>query len=397
MRNHLARRSRAFEVSPWSAAADLVGRHPDPIYFGNGAPAVDAQPIERLQWAAERAWADVRGSLDYGELEGYLPLRELIAERMTRRGISAGVNDIMVTNGSQQGIDLIARLYLDPGDSIVVEGPTYIGAMQTFDAYEANYLTCSIDEQGLCVDELERILMTAEPVPKLIYTVPTFQNPTGFSLSGDRRARMIELADAYDVLILEDDPYGEIYFGNQPPDPALRALSGRVVYLGSFSKIIAPGIRVGWTVAPPELMKLLLMAKEGTDIHSNRVMTRTVYHAATGFLDGHVASIRDLYRTRRDTLSAGLSSGMPDGVVISQPDGGFFIWCELPGESSADELLRFAADFGVAFLPGSWFYPPGAAEFNGMRLSYSSLPIDRLEEGARRLGAATTAFLAGRE
>ena len=394
-RDRLSRRSRAFEVSPWSAAADLVSRHPDPIYFGNGAPGVDAQPLSRLQWAAAKAWGEVGGSLDYGELEGFPPLRELIVERMKRRGIFAGVTDTMVTNGSQQGIDLISRLLLDPGDSIVVEGPTYIGAMQTFGAYEAHYLTCSVDEHGLCVDELEGILAAADPTPKLIYTIPTFQNPTGCALAADRRGRLIELAEAFGVLILEDDPYGEIYFGAEPPELALRASSDRVVYLGSFSKTIAPGIRVGWTVAPPELMSLLLMAKEGADIHSNRVMTRTVYHTATDFLDGHIVDIRAIYRARRDALYETLRAEMPESVSISRPEGGFFIWCELPAGRSADDLLVVAADCGVGFLPGSWFYPPGAGTANGLRLSYSSLPLERLEEGARRLGAATSRFLSG--
>jgi 2-aminoadipate transaminase len=207
---------------------------------------------------------------------------------------------------------------------------------------------------------------------------------------------MIELAERYGVLVLEDDPYGEIYFGNEPPAAALRALSDQVVYLGSFSKTIAPGIRVGWIVARPELISLLFMAKEGADIHSNRVMMRTVYHAATGFLDAHVGEIRSLYRARRDALYTTLSTAMPVGVSVSHPDGGFFIWCELPEGYSADDLLRFAADFGVGFLPGSWFYPSGAAKSNGMRLSYSSLPVERIREGAIQLGEATTRFLASR-
>jgi len=393
LRERLARRSRAFETSPWSEAAELVGRHPDPIYFGNGAPSVEAQPLQRLQWAAAKAWSEVGGSLDYGELSGFAPLRDHIVDRMSVRRITAGPDDIMVTSGSQQGIDLIAKLMLDPGDSIVVEGPTYIGAMQTFDAYEARYLTCSVDEHGLRIDELERILKAANPAPKLLYTVPTFQNPTGYSLSAERRAALLALADDYGVVVVEDDPYGEIYFTDRPPEPALRAWSDRVIYLGSFSKTIAPGIRVGWTAAPPEMMELLLMAKEGADIHSNRVMTRTVYHTATDFLDDHAVIIRRLYRDRRNTLVSALDAHMPPDVKISRPEGGFFVWCELPEGYSARGLLEIAAGFGVGFLPGSWFYPTGGGGQNGFRLSYSSLPMDRLTEGARRLGEATKAML----
>jgi 2-aminoadipate transaminase len=392
----LARRARAFEHSPWSAAEGLGDRHPDPIYFGNGAPGVEAQPIERLQWAAARAWAEAGGQLDYGELAGWPPLREYVCQRMTLRGIAAGPDDVLITNGSQQGIDLIARLMLDPGDRIIVEGPTYIGAMQTFDAYEASYLTCSVDEHGLCVDALEQILRESTPTPKLLYTIPTFQNPTGFSMTSERREAIVALCERYGVLIIEDDPYGEIYFGSEPPAPALRSLSERVIYLGTFSKTMAPGIRVGWMAPPPDLLGLLLMAREGADIHGHRIVTRTVYHAAQDFLDEHVERIRAHYRQRRDVLVDVLRAGMPDGVSVSEPGGGFFVWCELPEPWSTDDLLRHAATFGVLFLPGSWFYPDYAGPPRGLRLSYSSLPLDRIAEGGKRLAEATRDFMESR-
>ncbi|MGD9712657.1 MAG: PLP-dependent aminotransferase family protein [Thermomicrobiales bacterium] len=389
----LARRSRAFEHNPWQAAEDLGGRHPDPIYFGNGAPAAEIQPLERLQWAAERAWVEVGGKLGYGELEGWLPLRELIAERMINRGVRVDVDSIVVTNGSQQGIDLIARLFLDPGDAIIVEGPTYIGAMQVFDAYEARYLTCPVDDHGLCTDELEQMLKTANPTPKLLYTIPTFQNPTGFTAREERRRRLLELTEQYGVIVVEDDPYGEIYFTEDPPASALRAMSDKVIYLGSFSKTIAPALRVGWTIAPADLMPLLLMAKEGADIHSNRIETRIVYYTAMGFLDDHVGEVRAFYRNRRDILASGLDASMTDRVAVFAPDGGFFVWCELPAEAIADDLLISAASYGVAFLPGAWFYPDYSGPGRGMRLSYSSLPEEKIEEGARRLGAAVGDYL----
>ena len=391
----LARRSRAFEHNPWQAAEDLGGRHPDPIYFGNGAPAPEIQPLDRLQWAAEQAWVDVGGKLGYGELEGWLPLRELIAERMTKRGVHIGVEDLVVTNGSQQGIDLVARLFLDPGDLIIVEGPTYIGAMQVFDAYEAAYITCPVDEHGLCTDTLQEILESATPAPKLLYTIPTFQNPTGFSIHSERRHRVLELAEQYGVVVVEDDPYGEIYFTDQPPVDALRALSEQVIYLGTFSKTIAPALRVGWTIAPPDLMPLLLMAKEGADIHSNRIETRIVYYTAMGFLDDHVVKVREFYRHRRDMLASGLKESMPSSVEVCPAEGGFFVWCNLPDGASADELLVAAASYGAAFLPGAWFYPDYAGPDHGMRLSYSSLPEENIAEGARRLGEATSAYLKG--
>lgn len=393
----LARRARSFEVSPWSAAADLVAHHHDPIYFGSGAPAREAQPIARLQIAGAEAWAEAEGALDYGEVEGYRPLRELIAERMGMSGTTVDPDEIMITNGSQQGIDMVARLMFDPGDLVVIEGPAYIGAMQTFDAYEVDYLVAPVDDEGLDVATLERLLDRTDVTPKLIYTVPTFQNPTGITMSLARREALLNLARERGILILEDDPYGDIFF-EDPPLPSLRSLDPDVVYLGTFSKTIAPGIRVGWTVAPRRLLDLLLLAKEGSDIHTDRIITRTVYLAANNFLDDHIATLRDLYRLRRDALVDGLAQHIPDnlGVEWSRPGGGFFVWVRLPAGRSADDLLPIAAKHGVAYLPGSWFYPPGQKDHTGLRLSFSSLPVSRIIEGTRRLGIAIEEYLADR-
>ncbi len=397
--NHLrmrASRARAFENSPWSEATDLIRDRPDAIYFGDGAPNAEVQPFARLQEAAARAWSDAPGNLGYGELAGFAPLRELIAERMQVRGISASPGEIMITNGSQQGIDLIARLMLDPGDSILVEGPTYIGAMQTFDAYEVDYVVVPMDDHGIDVIALEERLERLERKPKLLYTIPAFQNPTGASISLQRRDALLELAERRHLLIIEDDPYGELWY-DQPPVPALRADHPSVVYLGSFSKTIAPGLRVGWMVPPPDMLDLLLMAKEGADIHSNRIATRTVYHAADGFLDQHVAGLRDFYGARRNVLLEGLQASMPSEIEWNVPGGGFFLWIRLPENVSANQLLITAAQHDVAYLPGSWFYPLGDVQYNELRLSFSSLPVDRIRLGAQRLGEAAHDFLRNEE
>ncbi len=391
-----ASRSRAFESSPWSEATDLIKDRPDAIYFGDGAPNREVQPFARLQEAAARAWADAPGNLSYGELAGYTPLRELISTRMRIRGIEAGPDEVMITNGSQQGIDLIARLMIDAGDPILVEGPTYIGAMQTFDAYEVEYVVIPMDDEGIDVEALEARLDTLTRKPKLLYTIPAFQNPTGASMSATRRVALLDLATRRGLLILEDDPYGELWY-DRPPVPALRADHPSAVYLGSFSKTIAPGLRVGWMVPPPELRELLLMAKEGTDIHSNRIATRTVYHAAEGFLDDHVAHLREFYAERRDALLDELSAALPAEVEWNVPGGGFFVWLRLPEGVSANRLLVTAARHDVAYLPGSWFYPLGDIRYNELRLSFSALPIERLREGARRLGDAVHDFLRNEE
>lgn len=387
----LARRAAVFAPSVWNEAFEIVSRFDDVIYFGNGAPASEIHPIGRLQEAASVAWSTALDALDYGEVAGYGPLRELISARMAAQGINADPAHIMVTSGSQQGIDYVARLLIDPGDTIVVEGPTYIGAMQAFDAYEPTYLTVSVDEDGMDVAALARALDRAERKPKFIYTIPTFQNPTGITMTRARREALLALSRERGLLILEDDPYGEIYFGERP-EVALRALDDNVIYLGTFSKTIAPGIRVGWLVAPHDLIDLLLMVKEAADIHGDRLIMRTTYHAANGFLDGHIERARGVYRARRDAMLETLEEHMPPGVTWSHPGGGFFIWVTLPEGCSTNDLLPFAAERGVAFLPGAWFYPRGHEVWNSLRLSFSTHSEETIREGVRRLGRAVTEF-----
>ncbi|MCC6791169.1 MAG: PLP-dependent aminotransferase family protein [Thermomicrobiales bacterium] len=387
----LARRAAVFGPSVWNEAYEIVDRFEDVIYFGNGAPAKEIHPIGRLQDAAAVAWSSALDALDYGEVAGYGPLRELISDRMAAQGITADPGHIMLTSGSQQGIDYVARLMIDPGDTIVVEGPTYIGAMQAFDAYEPTYLTVPVDEHGMDVAELARALDRADRKPKFIYTIPTFQNPTGITMTRARREALLELSRERGLLILEDDPYGEIYFGDRP-EVALRALDENVIYLGTFSKTIAPGIRMGWLVAPDDLIDMLLMVKEAADIHGDRLIMRTVYHTAKDFLDGHVERARAVYRARRDAVIETLEEFMPPGVTWSHPEGGFFIWVTLPEGFSAYELLPFAAERGVAFLPGAWFYPRGHEVWNSLRISFSTHSEETIREGVRRLGRAVTEF-----
>ncbi|MGH2532621.1 MAG: PLP-dependent aminotransferase family protein [Thermomicrobiales bacterium] len=382
----LARRAVAFAPSVWQIIDDVLSRHPEAIYFGSGAPAREAIPLQRLQQAAATAWAGADGALDYGEVKGYWPLRELISRRMAQQGMVVDPSQLLITYGSQQGMDFVAKLMLDPHDLIVVEGPTYPGAMQAFDAYEADYLTIPVDGEGLDVAALAAQLDQIERTPKLIYTIPTFQNPSGITMSGDRRQELLALARARNILVVEDDPYGELWC-DAPPPPALRAYDPGVLYLGTFSKTIAPGIRVGWLAAPPDLIEPLTMAKEATDIVGNRIVTRTVYHAAEGFLDDHVVTARDIYRNHRDAMLAALDAEMPPGVAWSRPGGGFFVWLTLPDGIDAQSLLPFAADRGVAFLPGPWFYPNRDVR-NTLRLSYSTKSAATITDGIHRLATA---------
>jgi 2-aminoadipate transaminase len=399
LHKRLARRAPAFQQSVWETVDRLVaGAGPDTIFFGNGTPSRELIPFEEMRIANQEAWKDIQetpGALDYGDAAGFPPLRDLIAQRMEYVGVKVDRSSVMLTSGSQQAIDFLCRLVLEPGDSIVVEGPTYLGALQVFDSYEVEYITVPVDEHGLDVDLLRERLDGLETMPKLIYTIATFQNPTGETMPLERRQALVDLARERDVLILEDDPYGELWV-DEPPPPALRSLDEHVAYLGTFSKTIAPGIRSGWVVTPPGFMEMLTIMKEVAEIHGERVMMRTLCHAVQDFLDGHLVKARALYKTRRDAMLAGLERHMPPGTSWSHPAGGFFVWLTLPDGLNAVELLPKAVEQGVAYLAGEWFYPgyhePSAQR--NLRLNFSTLPEERIEEGLCRLGGVVRTELA---
>ncbi|MDQ3043650.1 MAG: PLP-dependent aminotransferase family protein [Chloroflexota bacterium] len=390
VRQRTARRAKSYGDSIWEELAALFDRHPHMVYFGDGSPAKDAMPVERLKHAAATAWELAPDMLGYGESAGFEPLRALIARRMAARGIHADPSTILVTNGSTQGIELTAKLMLDPGDAVIIEEPTFVGALQTYAGYEARFVPVPMDAEGMRIDALERALASDERI-KIIYTIPTFQNPTGVTMPLARREALLSLARARAIMVVEDDPYGELRYDGEPVPP-LRALDPTVVHLGTFSKTIAPALRVGWMVAPPEFIPPFIAAREAADISNERLTMRTVYHTAVDFLDGHVAGARALYRGRRDALLAGLAANMPPGVQWSRPEGGFFVWVTLPEGSSTDDLMPRAADQGVIFFPGSWFYPNQDVH-NALRLSFSTLTEEMISEGTKRLGAAIRAYL----
>ena len=392
VRAKFARRAEFFGQSVWAYVDGIVDSHPGIIYFGSGAPSDELYPRARLEEAAAATWADPGRAFDYGELQGFEPLRELIAERVRRQGIVVGADELMITTGSQQGLDYVAKLFLDPGDLVAVEAPTYIGALQAFDPYEPEYLAVPIDEDGLDVNAFAVALDRMGRAPKFLYTAPTFQNPTGITMTRARRQALVSLANARGFAILEDDPYGEIYFGDPPPSP-IRSLDEQVIYLGTFSKVIAPGLRVGWLTAPPHLLNMLMMIKEAVDIHGDRTITRTVHRAAAGFLDEHVAKSRAVYRSRRDAMLNALDATMPPTVFWSRPAGGFFVWLTLPEGVSGRAFLPYAADHGVAFLPGAWFYPRGQELDGAIRLNFSRLDEARITAGVGKLAVALESYV----
>ncbi|MDF2759397.1 MAG: putative transcriptional regulator, GntR family [Thermomicrobiales bacterium] len=385
-----SRRIEPFAASVWPWVDQMAERNPEAVFFGGGVPPTEAIPVARLREGADQAWADGAEILLYGEVRGYRPLRELIVERMAARGAIVDPADVLITNGAQQGIDLAARIFIDPGDIVLTEEPTFMDALRVFRSHEAEPVGVPVDEEGLQVDVLTALLDRLPKRPKFLYTMPTYQNPTGVSMSTARRRALVELARERGLVIVEDDPYGDLSYNGDPP-PTLKSLDPEVIFLGTFSKVLAPGLRVGWVASSPRLREAFFNVKEGTDIHNERIMTRTVYHAARGFLDDHISTTREIYRARRDAMLAGLEREMPAGVRWTTPGGGFFLWVTLPEQCETDVMLPDATDRGVIYLPSSWFYPDRSWT-RSLRLNFSAQPEERIVEAMGRLAETINAF-----
>jgi 2-aminoadipate transaminase len=385
-----SRRIEPFAASVWPWVDQMAERNPEAVFFGGGVPPTEAIPVARLREGADRAWADGAETLLYGEVRGYRPLRELIVERMAARGAIVDPADVLITNGAQQGIDLAARIFIDPGDIVLTEEPTFMDALRVFRSHEAEPVGVPVDEEGLQVDMLAALLDRLPKRPKFLYTMPTYQNPMGVSMSPARQRALVDLAREQGIAIVEDDPYGDLSYDGDPP-PTLKSLDPEVIFLGTFSKVLAPGLRVGWVASSPRLREAFFNVKEGTDIHNERIMTRTVYHSARGFLDEHIAATREIYRARRDAMLAGLEREMPAGVRWTTPHGGFFLWVTLPEQCETDAMLPDATDRGVIYLPSSWFYPDRSWT-RSLRLNFSAQPEERIAEAMRRLAETIQAY-----
>jgi 2-aminoadipate transaminase len=367
--------------------------NPEIISFAGGLPAPKVFPVKEFQEACNRVLENHgKKALQYGTTEGYIPLREMIARHTAQYGLEVNIDNILITSGSQQALDLIGKILINPGDRILVESPTYLGALQAWNAYEAEYITVPSDDNGMITDELEKALRTG---PKFIYVLPNFQNPTGVTMSLERRQQLVELADRYGVPIVEDDPYGQLRFeGDNLPsvvvmDNNFRTgnghYTGNVIYLSTFSKILAPGIRIAWIVAPPEVIQKLVLAKQGADLNTsvfNQIAVHEVGHG--GFLNHHVKTICDVYRERRDTMLDALTEHMPEGVSWTHPQGGLFLWLKLPEGFDTTELFKEAVKEKVAFVPGESFFPDGRGK-NTMRLNFSYSSPEVIVEGISRL------------
>jgi 2-aminoadipate transaminase len=376
-----------------------ITQRPEVISFAGGLPAPEVFPLERFRAACERVLAaNGPASLQYSATEGYMPLREMIAHNLRRYGILAGVENVMLTSGSQQALDLIGKLLINAGDRVLVEAPTYLGALQAFSVYQPDYVSVPIDDDGLRTDLLERALRTGV---KFMYILPNFQNPAGTTLSEGRRQELVLLADRYGVPIIEDDPYGQLRYEGEHLTPLvvldrenLRRDNGysigNVIYLSTFSKTLAPGIRLGWIVAPPDVITKLVQLKQGADLHTSTFNQMVAYEVARdGFLDEHVKHIRQVYRERRDVMLAALQEFFPNDCRWTHPHGGLFLWVTLPEGLDMQKLFQSALEQNVAFVPGDSFYANNGREGSRhMRLNFSNAKPEMIREGIRRLSVA---------
>ncbi len=376
-------------------------QNPEIISFAGGLPAPEVFPTERFREACNRVLEkQARLALQYGATEGYEPLREMIARHTSRYGVKAKPENVLLTSGSQQALDLIGKLMINPGDRVLVEAPTYLGALQAFNVYGAEYVSVPSDNDGLRSDLLEASLRLG---PKFMYVLPNFQNPGGTTLAEGRRHELVLLADRYGVPIIEDDPYGQLRYEGEHLTPLivldrenLRRDNGysigNVIYLSTFSKTLAPGLRLGWIVAPPEVISKLVQLKQGADLHTSTFVQMVAYEVARdNFLDEHIKLIRRVYGERRDVMLRAMEENFPSEVTWTRPQGGLFLWVTLPEGMDCHQLFEAAIKENVAFVPGDSFYASNGHADEGrrhFRLNFSNASPDQIREGIRRLGVA---------
>ncbi|XDF37030.1 PLP-dependent aminotransferase family protein [Paracidovorax avenae] len=375
----------------------LLGK-PGIISFAGGFPDSAMFDVEGIREASERALSEEPGTaLQYGATEGYNPLREQLSAFMASKG-AQGVRpeDLIVTTGSQQALDLLGKTLISPGDKVIVEGPTFLATIQCFRLYGAELVSAPVDGHGVDADALERLIV--EHRPKFVYLIPTFGNPSGALLSLERRRKILELAVRHQVLVVEDDPYGDLYFGEAPP-PSLLALSATVpgsrellAHCGSLSKVLSPGLRVGWLIAPAELLAKATMCKQFSDAHTSTFAQATAaQYLRSGRMPATLAKVRAVYAERAQAMGEALRRELGEAIDFVQPRGGLFVWARLTGAGGAvadgNVLAKLAIDKGVAFVPGTPFFCANP-DHATLRLSFATADVDRIREGVARLGQA---------
>jgi 2-aminoadipate transaminase len=391
--------SKSLEAFQSSAVRDILKltQGKSIISFAGGLPAEEHFPIQAVGEAVQRVMEQGTSALQYGLTEGYVPLRQKLAERMAAKGMQVTPDEMLLSTGSQQAIDLLSRIYIDPGEVILVERPTYLAALQVFQSRGARIVSVAGDEQGMDLDDLSAKI--AEHKPKMVYVTPTFSNPAGKVWSVERRKGLLERCLQANVLILEDDPYGELQFSGDETYPTIFSLFGHakgnpVVYTSTFSKIVAPGLRTGWAIGDTEVIRNIAKAKQAADLQSSTMDQQTLYHLLSHFdIDSHIGTIREHYG-RRMRLMAELLRTLPwKDVRWLEPKGGMFFWLELPEGVKAEDLLKLAVEEGVAFVPGSCFYAEQPA-YNTARLNFTHSDEATMRTGFGRLAKAMEAYAA---
>jgi 2-aminoadipate transaminase len=367
-----------------------VTQQPEIISFAGGLPSPATFPVEVMQNAFDKVLANSgKTALQYGPTDGYMPLRQWIADSISENGARIAPEQVLMVSGSQQALDLIGKVLIDEGSKVLVETPSYLGALQAFSVYRPEFQSVDTDEHGLVPSSLDRIAAGA----RLLYALPNFQNPTGRSLSVERRQELVETCARLNLPLIEDDPYGALSYKGQPSPKMVAMNPEGVIYMGSFSKVLTPGIRLGYVVAPLPMVRRLELAKQAADLHTAQ-LTQMVVHEVVkdGFLDQHIPTIRELYGKQCQAMLAAMDEHFPSSATWTKPEGGMFIWVDLPKHINAMELLDEAIKQKVAFVPGSPFYA-NEPETNTLRLSFVTVPPERIRQGIEILGKLIKARL----
>ena len=361
-----------------------VTARPEVISFAGGLPSDASFPVAQLKKAFEKVLAETpQAALQYSTTDGYAPLREWVAAEKSKSGATIKPEQVIIVSGSQQALDLIGKVFINEGDKVLVEAPTYLGALQAFDLFFPKYVSLPSDEDGLDADQ---ITVEHAQDAKFLYALPNFQNPTGRLMTEARRQALVAKARELNLLVIEDDPYGELWYTSAPPPSLLSRMPERVIQMGSFSKILAPGLRLGYIVAPEEIARKFEQVKQATDLHTATLTQRAVYEVVKdGFLNEHIPTIRSMYHTQAQAMLSALDEHMPTGVKWNQPAGGMFLWLELPEGMDSEEMLKKALARNVAYVPGTPFYANEPVR-NTLRLAFVTVPEEKIRAGVKVLG-----------
>ncbi len=385
--NHLfSERAKNIKSSEIREILKLASRE-NIISFAGGLPAPELFPVEEMQFVSTKVLEEMGcEALQYSPTEGYDPLRKKITDRMAEIGIKSTKEDVLITSGSQQGLDFSGKIFLNQDDIVLCESPSYLGAINAFRSYGCQFKEVKTDDDGMVMSDLEEAINNTENI-RLIYVIPDFQNPSGRTWSLDRRKKLVELANKYDLPIVEDNPYGELIFEGERL-PAVKSFDsqGRVVFLGTFSKTFSPGLRIGWVCAGPAILDKYIMVKQSADLQSSSLAQRELNKFLDVFdMNEHIDKIKDVYKTRRDLMIQAMEKYFPKEVTFNVPKGGLFTWVEVPNHINTRQLLEKSLEQNVAFVPGESFFPNGGVT-NTMRMNYSNMSEPKIVEGIRKLG-----------